>query len=271
MNIFPLQVRRATRGTRHDTENSNARPSRVLTRSKALAANSQDARVARATAPTLASKAKATTTTTDNPIGKRKREVLVEVTGIANNNRKKDSGTVKGKAKEEAIEGGVGSKSRPAHKSVRESLRTIVGPVSRRTNRTASVVSTTSTQATSEILKHADVGGRKTNHSAASSLEPCPLTHVTSTRLPVASDDAEAGRVLKKRHTESPVAGSYVQDDSQADADKVAAQLAAIEEEPEAKPQLWEDLDEDDWDDPMMVSEYVAEVCVYLKQVEVCC
>ena len=32
----------------------------------------------------------------------------------------------------------------------------------------------------------------------------------------------------------------------------------------------WEDLDADDWEDPMMVSEYVVEIFEYLRVLEVC-
>jgi G2/mitotic-specific cyclin 1/2 len=211
-----------------------------------------------------------TATTTDNPIGKRKREVLVEVTGLTNNNGKMSSGMVKGKvAKEEGIGEGV-SKLRPASKPVRESLRTLTGPVARRSHRTASV-STTSTQGTDEVLRNA--ASKQTSVAAINRrahLDQCPPRRVISARPTSASDDVEAGRVFKKRHTQPPIAISGVQDDSQADADKIAAELTDIEEDFEAKPQLWEDLDEGDWDDPTMVSEYVAEVCVYLKKVEVC-
>jgi len=48
---------------------------------------------------------------------------------------------------------------------------------------------------------------------------------------------------------------------------KVAAQLEAEPLSPNV--QLWDDLDAEDFDDPVMVSKYVADVCVYLKELEV--
>lgn len=264
-----LQVRRTTNAPRHatkDTENTNARPSRILTRSKALTATSQDASIARAMAPTIASKAKASGTTTDVTAGKRKREVLVEVTGAANNNGKKDVGLVKGKAKEETIGEGAKSKSRPASKPLRKSLRTmVVRPTASGTNRAASG-SRTSTCAIDKTI--GDVSNKERGKPTA-----CPEQHPSgraiSSGVPLSlSVNDESERVFKKRHT-GTLDMSSVQDDSQADADAVAAQLADIEEEPVGKAQLWDDLDKDDWDDPMMVSEYVAEICVYLKEVEV--
>jgi G2/mitotic-specific cyclin 2 len=269
---FQWQPRRTTRATRHtnkDAENANTHPSRISTRSKTIAVPiPQDARTTRATAPTLASKAK-TIGTAINPIGKRKREVLVEVTGVTNNNEKKGGGTAKGKGKAEEIGEGAGPKLRPASKHARESLRTLAGPIARRTLRTASA-STTSTQTTDEILRNdviketAAAVDQRT--SSFNQIPPRP----PSTQLTSALDDAEVGRAFKRRHTQSPAITSGIQDDSQADADKIAAELANIDEESEGKPQLWDDLDEGDWDDPTMVSEYVAEVCVYLKEIEVC-
>lgn len=231
-----------------------------MTRSKAIAATSQDVRITRATAPALASKAKTSGTATDNPIGKRKRDVLVEVTGVANNAGNKGSGTVKGKAKAGGIGGGVGSKLMPASKSVRESLRSMAGPIARGTHR-AGNIRTISTQATDKILKNA------ASKETVATIDQCPPP---STHPPLTSDDVEVGRIFKKRHTQSPVAIRGVQDDSRADEDKIAAELIDIEEESIGKPKLWEDLDKGDWDDPTMVSEYVADVCVYLKEIEVC-
>ncbi|KJA18759.1 hypothetical protein HYPSUDRAFT_1097415 [Hypholoma sublateritium FD-334 SS-4] len=81
-------------------------------------------------------------------------------------------------------------------------------------------------------------------------------------------DEEEAIRALKRRHTdEKPVIHAKFIDDSQVEVDVVAKQLQAIEPSPPGE-QLWDDLDAEDWDDPFMVSEYVADVCVYLKEIE---
>jgi G2/mitotic-specific cyclin 2 len=78
------------------------------------------------------------------------------------------------------------------------------------------------------------------------------------------------GRVFKKRHTEKQTLGveeSKALDESQAEVDTVAAEL--VEQVTSPSTELWDDLDAEDWDDPVMVSEYVVDVCVYLKQIEV--
>ncbi len=84
-----------------------------------------------------------------------------------------------------------------------------------------------------------------------------------------AHDEEEADRAHKRRHTdEKPVIHAKVLDDSQVEADVVANQLQTVEPSP-ANEQKWDDLDAEDWDDPLMVSEYVADVCIYLKEIEV--
>ena len=47
--------------------------------------------------------------------------------------------------------------------------------------------------------------------------------------------------------------------------------MEAFADEPEADPEYsaWEDLDVDDNNDPLMVSEYVQDIFKYIKQVEV--
>jgi G2/mitotic-specific cyclin 1/2 len=85
---------------------------------------------------------------------------------------------------------------------------------------------------------------------------------------PSKEEDEESQRVFKKRHTErKAILPAKVPDDSQEEADKVAALLEA--EPLPSNGQLWDDLDEEDFDDPVMVSEYVVDVCVYLKEIEV--
>lgn len=50
------------------------------------------------------------------------------------------------------------------------------------------------------------------------------------------------------------------------DDDKVAAELGV---DTPYGTQLWNDLDAEGCDDPVMVSEYFADICVYFKEIEV--
>ncbi|KAG5220377.1 G2/mitotic-specific cyclin [Salix suchowensis] len=73
-------------------------------------------------------------------------------------------------------------------------------------------------------------------------------------------DDPEIQRAHKKLHTSPP----EMLDNSTIEVEDVANLLSAP-----SQPQLWDDLDEEDHDDPAMVSEYVNDIFGYLKEVEV--
>jgi hypothetical protein len=94
--------------------------------------------------------------------------------------------------------------------------------------------------------------------------------------------EAESNRVFKKRRTSSDAPEPHgeeakeeveVEDQVRDIAEReLQKHLHNIECELEADPNgaEWEDLDAEDADDPMMVSEYVTEIFEYLKIVEVC-
>jgi len=80
--------------------------------------------------------------------------------------------------------------------------------------------------------------------------------------------EEEEGRRFKRRHTDEtpdtqPLDHSHVD----ADDDKVAAQLGAVDAPIDT--QLWNHPDAEGWDDPVMGSEYIAEICKYFKEIEV--
>lgn len=121
---------------------------------------------------------------------------------------------------------------------------------------------------------------RKPSSSVANSRQ---LATVQDTQEVRERDDmeVEANRVFKKRRTSSEVpedpkedvteqaeAGDPIPDIAEKELQK---HLQDIEREAEADPNgpNWEDLDAEDADDPMMVSEYVNEIFDYLKVVEV--
>jgi hypothetical protein len=206
-------------------------------------------------------------------ITKRKREALAEVRGVSNNNQKsKDTGIGKGKEKEKNESKEEAPAKTIISKPARESVRG--HEAGHRPTRSISTSVTVTSQTTEPSVQ---AGARDLAKTVRSS-RPGITTRRTLVKV---ADDAEAERVFKKRHTEPPVEKNL--DESQIDVERIAADLENIEPEPEPeveveepvpivvdeKPQLWDDLDANDWDDPVMVSEYVAEVCVYLKEVEV--
>jgi hypothetical protein len=117
--------------------------------------------------------------------------------------------------------------------------------------------------------------------------KPTSLAAATRRNPPIQEErerdeiEAESHRVFKKRRTSSD---SPEQPDEEAKEEvevedqvrdiaerELQKHLHDIEHELEADPNgaEWEDLDAEDADDPMMVSEYVNEIFEYLKVVEV--
>lgn len=267
-------MRRTTRVVRStkDNENANARPSRLTSRAKSALGGATTATSAttRATASTVASKAKTVAADAKEEAGvKRKREALVEVTGLVTNN-KPSKGTVTGGKGKDAV-GVEKAKEAPA---AAKTTRPVVKPPTRRAMAGAATKRTT--RATSESTT-TSVKQEATEPATVIAL-PQPIVEHAVVKMEVDEprtikaerpDEEEVERVFKRRHTdEKPIVhAKQVLDDSQADVEKVAAELEAVGES--SGVQLWEDLDAEDWDDPASVSEYVQEVCVYLKEIEV--
>ena len=265
----------------------------------------------RATAATAASRAKASTADLkiDPAAGKRKREALGEVTGLVTNNRTRGPAaaakTLKGKDKEviKDTTDDIALKPKTTTATIRQPLRTVVGPTTRRT-----------TRSTFAVARQQDLDKQKeepdepvVDENAMVIDDPAVPTHVrrVSKRKSGASvhntataeiiphhpennqrvsihtvrqpeDEAESSRVFKKRRTSSDapneVEGEQPVDESEIAAARIAAELeSCIDLEPEADPDgdQWEDLDADDNDDPLMVSEYVVDIFKYLKEIEV--
>lgn len=300
-----LQTRRATRTTRtttaKDNENANARPSRITTRAKpsSLVANTTATATgaSRATAGTAASRAKMNVngdSKADATAGKRKREALGEVTGPVTNNKSTVGGKGKDKEdlKKEKHEGVV---LRAKTTVVRQPLRTVA---STRQAAKATVLD----EVKEEVVKASDDNAMVVDppvpapalpsitvrrsliakENTAAAVRRSDVHRRTSARsiatAQQAAEDLEADRVFKKRRTSSEapedpeaIAEARLRAEEEEAAAKIAAELDAYAEEPEADPEdsPWDDLDADDNDDPLMVSEYVGEIFKYLKQIEV--
>lgn len=236
--------------------------------------------------PTLASKAKATVTEnkTEFHAGKRKREALGEV-AIAEN--KPAGAPVKGKEKE-VLDGVV---LKPRNIAVRQPLRTVV---SRQTTTTKTIV----VDVAAKRLEEKDA----TQNDRAMVVDPpptVPLPNIAtrrsnlSTKIPSGVGRTHVGSqssrtkiaeeyeqpVQKKRRTSSPSPEEDTRAISEARglAEEKARHLRLlieiqafaneVEHDPENSP--WDDLDTEDNDDPLMVSEYVQEIFTYMKKLEV--
>ncbi|RXW17651.1 hypothetical protein EST38_g8204 [Candolleomyces aberdarensis] len=91
-------------------------------------------------------------------------------------------------------------------------------------------------------------------------------------------DEEEEQRVFKKRRTssdapepESKAPEEEEEEDIEAVLEaRMGAEMRAFAKEAEADPEEgWDDLDAEDGDDPLMVSEYVVEIFQYMRQLEV--
>lgn len=291
-----IPTRRAVRVTRSaaqkDNENANARPSRIATRSKPPSgagpapAASGIGGVNRATAASRAKVIATSDVKSDPTAVKRKREALGEV---AINNKPKVVAT-KGKEKENAKEPfeGVAVKTKLA--ITRQPLRTVG-------------TKQTSKQPTAQVIKKEkeepplQVKGKafhvqdedamavdppvipsliKRGSIAAKDIRQ-PIRRASSIREnqakmqhPVAVDDAEDHRDIKRRRTSPEVPNDPRAAEEAALAARITAELESYADELEADPENspWDDLDADDVDDPLMVSEYVVEIFKYLRQYE---
>ncbi|KAF8156923.1 cyclin-like protein [Crassisporium funariophilum] len=298
-----IPTRRVTRTTRtaavKENENANARPSRILTRSKPLASAAATSTAAGITGgvtrATAASRAKASINAdskVDIPAGKRKREALGEV-AVPNN---KPIG-VAAKGKEKDTFDGVVIKGKGV--ATRAPLRTVA---STRQTITAAVKKTSAKEEVKEeqeVIVVQDenamivdppvqvaipsITARRSNLIKESHTTVNRAVRRMSSRSGAVArqhvDDFEEGQPAhKKRRTSSvePDEDPRLLEEARAQAEedatnaRIAAEIETFADEPEADPEdsSWDDLDADDNDDPLMVSEYVQDIFKYLKQVE---
>ena len=303
------RVTRTTRTTVVKDENANARSRIVTRSKPPSSsnANTQSALSTRLTAPTLSTRPKPVVAKDsqqdDAAQGKRKRSTLGEVT--VNKPKSRVTTVDKGKGKEDAATApvpptkfaGVVMKSKlptttatvPASRHVRKP--SAPDPAPKRTTRSAA---TTNHVVNGKPALHVDAmvidppdlhvpPHRVNGHSR----KPSSLAAATRRNPPIQEErerdemEAESNRVFKKRRTSSDAPEQpdeeakeevEVEDQVRDIAEReLQKHLHDIEREVEADPNgaEWEDLDAEDVDDPMMVSEYVNEIFEYLKIVEV--
>ncbi|KDN39095.1 hypothetical protein K437DRAFT_250941 [Tilletiaria anomala UBC 951] len=112
------------------------------------------------------------------------------------------------------------------------------------------------------MVKPAAPGPSRLKVPAGSALQAAQPTASSATAT-TAKADQTAQRGLKRPGSQSSLR------DATTDKHAVAAKKAKVEKPP--KDAGWEDLDKDDFDDPLMVAEYVNEIFDYMKSLEVKC
>lgn len=113
-----------------------------------------------------------------------------------------------------------------------------------------------------------------TSHVIKQEVHRADLSKRTTSHLNVKAESREEddNRVFKKRRTSSDTPDEAKFFEEEEHVAQVAASLdAGPASQPEADPNgnEWDDLDAEDGDDPLMVSEYVNEIFDYMKNVEV--
>ena len=264
-----------------ENENANARPSRISTRTKPLAttiATSVTSGVTRATAASRAKASTASDTKSDIPAGKRKREALGEVTVPNGVVVKAKGATTRAPLRTVAstrYATGVAVR-KASHKELarEQELNIVQDENAMSVDPPPQAVLPSITVRRLSVAKESHVVARRfdAGYHATSRSELAPKHQP--------DDDFEGDQpAYKKRRTSSvpPEEDPLITEQVRAQAEeevalaRISAEMEAFAEMPEADPENspWDDLDADDTDDPLMVSEYVQDIFQYLKQVEV--
>jgi hypothetical protein len=283
---MPKQPRRTARTTRStkDTENANARPSsRLITRTKPTSTTT----VPTKPSSTVATRAK-TVLTDAKPDAtapaKRKRAALGEIAGPSNQNQKEKpvtKRTMKDKPKEK-FDGVVLKKSTvttTTTSTIRQPLKAVTGGAPQ--SRKAVISVSEQVQQLEQLQEDIPVGSDQMTidppHRVKAEILQTKSLRVVSSRKqlkPVDEvDEEESRRVVKKRRTSSdlPEEARIVAHIPPEEVEEYPVVHSKRSTTPEADPDgdQWDDLDAEDADDPLMVSEYVTEIFAYLKEVEV--
>ncbi len=236
-----------TRPTAKKIENVTAISRNTNTNSKSNGKSATSASESRVTAATASSKAKFVSHNNASAAAvpsKRKREILAEVTDTNH------AGTSK------AI-----TTARPR---TRQAVR--------------STTTTTTTTARVGLKKPVRVPPYRKTDDAPVTRQPVfsrPQPAATKEVLRAVLEEEEDRRVTKKRHTGERITVTRVEtvppsEGSHIDEERVAHQLSVPEgDDDEDTTELWDDIDAQDMDDPLMVAEYAAEICRYWKEIEV--
>ncbi|KAL1943824.1 hypothetical protein VTO73DRAFT_3642 [Trametes versicolor] len=258
----------------------------------------------RATGSTAATRAKsigvATSQVDPAAQGKRKRAALGEVPKPPENKAKLAiaPGTTDLKGKERVKEikekfEGVVLKQTTTTTTVRRPLRTVVDSSTTSTTaasrRTRSTTTGTHAHVQPSQGKHLEV--LREHDEDAMAIDPQPPAPIPSPQRFVAAREAArtsipggsrvprriSGRSLKQEDDEEEATRAHKKRRTSSDVPDVAAMheeevenavIPKSEFEEEVENEAWDDLDAEDADDPLMVSEYVVEIFEYLKKVE---
>lgn len=110
-----------------------------------------------------------------------------------------------------------------------------------------------------EKIEKAPVRSRSTGIAAAKIEKPTFQVHVRPIKRPARNVDYRSEN--KENHSTRLLEGVDEAEAYEAETERRRSKKLKIQE--------WDDLDIDDWNDPLMVSEYVVEIFDYMKKLEV--
>ncbi|KAF9652681.1 hypothetical protein BDM02DRAFT_3088789 [Thelephora ganbajun] len=284
MSQQPRRTARTTRSTK-DTENANARPSsRLITRTKPTSTTTAPTKGTSSTAVTRAKTVLTNAKPDATAPAKRKRAALGEIAAPSNQSQKEkpmSKRTTKDKPKEK-FDGVVLKRSTitttTTTSTIRQPLKAVAGGVPQ--SRKAVISVSDQVQQLEQIHEDIPVGSDPMAidppHRVKAEILQTKSLRVVSSRKqlkPIGEvDEEESKRVVKKRRTSSDLpeeAGIVAHVPPEGIEEDVVAhpkRFATSEADPDGD--QWDDLDAEDADDPLMVSEYVDEIFAYLKGVE---
>ncbi|KAF7592763.1 G2/mitotic-specific cyclin [Aspergillus hancockii] len=242
---MPTQARSLrTRGTMN--ENDENRPATRLTRAKAAALSAGDGSIAAAKKP-LETKKAATSTATAGTT--RRRPALGDVSNVS----KGENGETKEGKKPAGAKVGLTSKATMQAGGVSKPTRT-------NPSRTAGTVPQTKSATTRKVPdKRSGPGSLK---DSAQKRQKSIQDKVSVEEPPLKKVEVEKKAADKKVVEKKPTAEAVPANKENAE---VVAEPKALEN---PSPDLVEDLDTEDLDDPLMVAEYVVEIFEYMKDLE---
>ena len=211
---------------------------------------------------------------------KRKRAALGEIAGPSKNQKEKPASKRTTKVKPKEKFDGVVLKSTvtmtTTTSTIRQPLKAVTGAVPQ--SRKAVISVSEQVQQLEQIHEDIPTGSESMsidppNRVKAEILGTKPLRVVSPRKKLKPVDEAdESKRVVKKRHTSSDLpaeVGIAAHVPPEVEEDNVAQFKQSTTPEADPGSDQWNDLNAEDADDPLMVREYVNNVFVYLKDVEV--
>lgn len=218
--------------------------------------NATTTRVTRAKSAALSNSNSASDVPSKKPLQSKKSTTTLTAAGAAQGRKRAALGDVSNVNKTDALAA--------AAKDGKKALSTKSGPVSKAAHPTK--VTKTSRTTTTRVTKERSSDLKRP--ASGQGVGGAAKKRITSTQKPIREDDHEESEnqepVQSKVEAEAKVAKSVG-----SKLEQIRERVNIYEEEDDQEDAIIPDLDREDADDPLMVSEYVVEIFDYLKELEI--